>query len=320
MDNKKNNKIIIYVLIVLTIVSLIAGATFAYWTWSTVRSNETNVSVVVSGSIGDLYARFEGGEPISTDNVELLPTSNCMSDRTLNRTVSMTYKNGTNKVALVEAQLDLTDISFDCSKIPTSEELSHVHWAITRNDTSCTSNLVSSGTFEYVDLACSSNTPQISYYNHPLYGAIKPLYGFTTTGSNHELITEVGLPMISIKADPNMENETTETFYVYVWVDEDYVWTNYGDVNSDPLSDLSFKLEWHAKIDQNLICGDITGNGLTEIIDINLLSEVIVANIPATGRYWLLGDANGDGNVNTGDLPALYQIILGNTTGGCPIS
>ncbi len=318
----KNNKIFIYISIVIIIALLVVGVTYAYWTWGTVRSNESNIALTVSGSSGDLYARINGGEAISNEDVTLLPTSICMSSGTLQRTVSVTYKNGTNKVALVEAQLDLTELSgLACSTNLTDTELSHMHWAITTNSSSCSDDVVSFGTFEYMEFSCSNNVKTISnMINHSLYGNIFPLFNYRYTEDNEEY-TVWSLPMISIAANPNMVSEVTTPYYVYIWIDEDYTHTNYGDVNDDPLSDLNFKLEWHAKIDQNLVCGDTTGDGtVTEDDAALVLYEFAFNSQFQSARTNLLGDVNSNGQVQTSDSTIIRKYVTGeNVVLNCPI-
>lgn len=318
INNKKNNKIFIYVLIVVLIAILIIGATYAYWTWSTVRNNEANISLVVTGSSADLYASLEGGEPILGEEHYLLPTSNCIPSR---HAVSITYKNATSKPALVEAQLDLTDIAstISCDKYPTDSELSHVHWAITTNNNSCVSDVVSKGDFRGMEFECvssggTSHAELTNYIEHSLYGTIFPLYRHSN-GNN----TVTNLPMISVLAEANMVNEGTENFYLYVWVDSDYNWINYGYDDTDPLGNFDFVLEWHAKIDQNLVCGDVTGDGIVTSDDVSVVSSYIQNGISGGDRIRILGDINGDSYVTATDILQLLNIINGGGTPNCPI-
>lgn len=332
MKNQKNNKIYILIFSIIVIIILLAGATFAYWTWGTVRNNEANISITVTGSTSYLYAKLEGGEPINTEEVQLLPTNNCTGPSALQRTVSIRYNNATSTIALVEAQLDLTDMSlFNCDNELDDDELSHMHWAITTNSSSCSNNVISSGTFEGMEFICApygsgngiigatrkhlSNTIE-----DPLYGTIFPLRRYTYTdalGDNEE--HTLTLPMISIAAEAGMTNESTNTYYIYIWIDENYNWTNYGDSNEDPLGDLNFKLEWHAKIDQNLVCGDVTGDGVLNWGDYYYHNDAIVGITTLTGdRFLLLGDMNSDGNIDSYDGTLIAAAINGAMTPNCP--
>ncbi len=326
----KERSIFVYVIIIVTVVLLLVGATYAYWIWGSARNNEANIALNVFGSSIDIYARIEGGEPINTEIVGLLPTSNCVGSTALQRNVSVTYKNGTSKLALVEAQLDLTEMSnIVYTNALTDTELSHMHWAITTNSASCSDNVVSSGTFEGMEFqSIYVNTVGMigghlenelsNMIEHPLYGNIFPLYNYYVSLTDS---TIRNLPMISIAANANMANEVTNTYYLYIWIDENYTHTNYGGENSDLLSDLNFKLEWHGKIDQNLVCGDVTGDGVLNNDDYNAVRLLATMMLDIGARGNLLGDVSGDGQVRAADATILNRYILGYSSDplNCPI-
>ena len=231
MDKRK--KIIIPIIIV-TIVILLLGATFAYWRWQTQRNEEVNIALTFSGSSDDLYARIEGGEPITNVDVTLLPTNNCLGNTALQRTVSITYKNATSQSAKVEAQLDVTAFQLQSGRTLIDDDLSHIHWAITTNSGSCSTDVVSSGTFEGITF---TNSQISNMTNDSSYGNIYSLNS--------------GNPMITISAPSGMQNETTSSnYYAYVWIDEEYRYTNLGNEVTDPMSDFYLQLTWHGKIYQ----------------------------------------------------------------------
>ncbi len=55
-----------------------------------------------------------------------------------------------------------------------------------------------------------------------------------------------------------------------------------------------------------MIFGDVTGDGLLNILDVVVLVNIVLGNADPIDS----GDLNGDGNLNVLDVVALVQIIL----------
>ena len=239
MKDKSNKKtMIVSIIAVILTVIMVGGATFAYWTWQSNEAENTNISFQIRNSSNELYAIINGGEPISSTTVNLLPTDDCIGVYSLQRTISFTYKNATSAHFQITAQLDVTSFNLRETTLElTDDDLSHIHWAITTSNDSCTTNSISSGTFEGIEFT---------------NGSISNMTEDDDYGNIYQLNN--GTPMITYNSGNNeyhMNNEsTTSNYYVYIWIDEDYNHTNYGNLNDDPMEGFSLILNWHGKITQ----------------------------------------------------------------------
>lgn len=211
---KDRDKLIIAIIAVLLIIGIVGGATFAYWSWASNTTQQTNVSFTVSQSAleGQLYANLDGGGETTFSN--LAPVSSCTdSTYAMKKTLTLKYKNATANPANIYATLTLSDFEIKHGSLQ-GNELSHIRYAVTDSPSSCDAPISGmSGTF---------------------------------TATSGALFSEKNLLGTSIPA--NTTTEQTKTLYLYVWIDDAYEHTNYGDDIDDPLQNMSFNLTWSGNI------------------------------------------------------------------------
>lgn len=208
MNNK--NKIIISIVSVLLIITLVVAGTYSYWSWATTNNQQTNITFTVSGNPDEMYANLEGN---GLTTVSSLVPSECTSNNAIKKEVVINYANITNNSAKIVADLSMTSFNHG-TLTPTNTQLESLKWVISRSNTSCTTNVVKSGSFS----------------------------GFGTTIPQVLTNLEINVPAKT--------QETSETYYLYIWLDSSYSHTNIGNDNTDPMQNLSFQLQWSGTISQ----------------------------------------------------------------------
>lgn len=128
-DNKK--KIIIVITIVTLIIALVAGGTYAYWTW--VSANNTAVNIKVDSPTMTL----DGGGTLTVTN--LVPTSCTNTTYAVQRTIKYSVTNPTSVDATATIQLKPTTF-------PTQLKNAKLMWKLTTG-ANCTGSEVASGNF-----------------------------------------------------------------------------------------------------------------------------------------------------------------------------
>ena len=226
---KKNKTLILSIIAVILTIILVSGGTYAYWSWSSNASNaneRTNVSFNVSSNVDDLmYARLDGA---STTISRLQPSPCTKEAAAIVKTVNIYWTNVTTKAATVTATLKVTAFKFRSATYkPTSTTLQSLKWAI--RETAATTATTSSPN------TCENSITTKGNFS----GLTIPNSGTTVT---------TGLPLtlgsVSFTAAANTSTQQTKTYYLYIWLDYGYNHTNVGDVNSDPMQDLEFTVEW----------------------------------------------------------------------------
>lgn len=204
-ENK--NKIIISVIAVLLIAAIVAGGTYAYWSWTTNTAQRTYVNFIIPNPVSDgkMSASIAGNG--TTTVTSLAPTSCTNSTYAMKKPVAITYKNTGNIPAKLTVNLKVKSVTAGVST-PDSTALGKLNYALTTSSTSCaagTGNIT--GTFT----------------------------GKLTAGST----------VLTLDLDiPANTAEKTVTYYLYVWLDSTYTHQNVGGVNSDPMQNLKFELQW----------------------------------------------------------------------------
>jgi len=217
--NKKDNdmkKILITLFAVILIIVIIGGATFAYWSWQTSDAQRTNVNVTVQGATFTIE-----GNNISSEG--MYPTANCNGNGALKGEVAtMTVVNSTESP--MTAGLKIRVSLFPEHGTLSTTAKSKINWAIVDTSTSATcSTPTKSGTFSTVTVADqSSDFPNVDYTDIDT-GETFIAYGTTKDG---EPVT------------------TTKTYKIFVWLDNEYEYTNYGNVISDPMQGLKISVKW----------------------------------------------------------------------------
>ena len=131
-----NNRNILTILLVLTIIFTIMGGSLAYFTWQTSEAQKTNVTFTVEKQFS---CSADGGGNITGAN--LVPTDSCTGSYALKRTIkSMPQITGT-KTIYMDLWLDVNEIGTGLTNS------NNFKYALTTSSTSCTTGVVSSGTF-----------------------------------------------------------------------------------------------------------------------------------------------------------------------------
>lgn len=236
-SNKKNNSKQIGFAIILTvlIVALVAGGTYAYWTWVTNTAQKTNVVFTTTGDIPENFAppTFVGSGTMTSTTIE--PRANCNGTGCIKSPITLKYENPTSFPMTLTIKLYITAFTINNATYqPTSDNLSHLHWRLS----STASNASTSTT------NVSSMTPSSSFLTSS-DSSFKGL-SFTTgskipTGLSSTTPIEIGT--LSIKVPANTTS-TTVQYYFYAWLDSTYTHQNVGNTNTDPMQNLSFTLQW----------------------------------------------------------------------------
>lgn len=224
---KDKDKLIIAIVAVLAIIVAVGGATYAYWSWVSDTANQTSVNFTVIGGSNDINAKINGNG--TTTITKLIPTASCTSSNALVKAVDITYLNNTTSKARITANLKVTNFTASSAGTPTAANLTHLKWSITKTQSLCTDdsseNYVAGG-----DFSGSTGNPNL----------------LSATGS-----TKIDVATITNEIAANVTTETSiPTYYLHVWLDSEYEHTNVGNVNNDPMQNISFTLEWSGTIEQ----------------------------------------------------------------------
>ncbi len=123
-----SNKVLNLILI------LIAGGTFAWWTW---RSNNTTVSFTVTP---DYSCSADGGGTISS--TKIVPTACTNSTYALKRTIKVNPTVGTDNKLYMDLWLNIKSIGGGLTST------NNFKYVLSTSSSSCTTGVVSSGTFQ----------------------------------------------------------------------------------------------------------------------------------------------------------------------------
>lgn len=234
---KDKNKLILSIVAVLAIIIIVAGATFAYWSWVSNSAQQTSVSFTIEDTGGgfegpdldgpdgepdgipDTYARLEGNG--TTTAQDLVPTTCTDTARAIKKTVTITYINQTENAVTINATLSVTDFEIrSLSYKPSADNLGYLKYALTEGNTAnCTTSVAKQGSFNGVS-------------------------GFTTV--NASTLPTLFTQQITVPA--NTFTEQTKTYTLWIWLDSGYNHENEGNVNNDPMQGLTFTTQWSGTV------------------------------------------------------------------------
>ena len=212
MDTKK---LIGAIIGIIAFGALIAGATFAFWQWSTNTSERTNVSFNVVNSVNDLMgANLDGGASVTVSN--LAPASCTNTMYAMKKEITLSYYNQTSQNANINATLTLSSPHQEHSG---TLRLNNLHYALTTGENasdSCTSGTVLAG------------------------GATSSFPAFT---NGTKIINNLTIKTVSANTG-SKSSPLNETYYLWVWIDANDTGSNTGSTVTDPMQELSFTLTW----------------------------------------------------------------------------
>ena len=145
-----NNKKIILVLIVLTIVFAVFGGTLAYLNWGTEESQKTAINI----TLPDLFeCNIDVGGAIENTQYTLAPASCTDPQYAIQRTMSIdTILYGNNNDVLMDLWIDIENLGTGLS------ESQNFKYALTTSQTSCTEGIIKSGTFNGLNTGQQTNS------------------------------------------------------------------------------------------------------------------------------------------------------------------
>ena len=262
-NKKKQNELYIAIVSVLAIVVLVAGSTYAYWSWRSDTANQTNVVVTVKG--GELIIngpKFESNT--------LRPTNDCDGSAALFGEVPVTVINYTETLMRATPRLDVT-LTPKSGRTLSSAALSHLHWALVET-TSSTSKTCATpdyqGTFDKVikptvtkdgnnNVSVSYGSSNSSLTPAVISGGTKTTIDITKNIANFSpsmtSATQASntLSFVADKATYNTNQQggvtaknTTKKYTLYIWLDDGYTYENIGNTVSDPMQDLKIVVQW----------------------------------------------------------------------------
>ncbi len=217
---RNREKIIISIVLVVAIIALVGGGTYAYWTWVSNSAQQTSVNFNTpqSADSAGLAASIEGN---GTASQKMKPTPCTTSTYAINKTFTITYKNETEHATTLTTILSVTGMTIRSGYAPSAANLGYLKWAIRSSAASnasestpdtCTSGAVASGTFNLSS----------------------PITFSGTNASN--LPKQLGSFTIPVAAGTE---ETSVTYYLYIWLDYTYMHENVGNVNNDPMQGIN---------------------------------------------------------------------------------
>ena len=209
---KENKKLGISIALVLLLGIVIAGATFAWWTWTSSESDRTSVIFNVPSGSNQLKAILDS----DTTNVSgMAPAASCAGTYSKMVTIQLYYQNETGADASLNATLKLESIS-EAANSNTYKSV--IKWALSTSGekSTCDANIIEEGTLNNVAI------------DGEIYS------GDLTAGT---------IP-------GNTAMALQKTLYLYFWIDgPNYNVTNTGNsVVNDPLQDMTLKVVWEGTI------------------------------------------------------------------------
>ena len=212
------------VFVALTVLVMIAGSTFAYWTWQTNESQRTAVTFTISRPNFTIT-----GDNMSSNN--LAPTQSCYYqsassghvNHTLSGRATVTAQNNTTAPmrAIITLKGALKPVSGRTLPTSGSNSAANIHWAIKE---------VASATTGFSAGNCTGTAG--STYATGTFAGITP---------NSASLTYSDIAT-SITFDVAPGTTGTKYYQVYVWIDSSYTHTNTGSVNTDPMQGLTIAL------------------------------------------------------------------------------
>lgn len=245
---------ILMIVAVLLVGLMVAGGTYAFWLW---RGNIADTNVVVE--LPNLGLTLDGG----TTTISGLAPASCKSSRfAAYSAITIKRHNETRYPAYVVLKLSLNSFTWTQGSTKPSTQLASIRFAVSSyNRDSINSTCSNAGTLANntsstaVSQEILTYSPAITVATNEYIGSLSGINAGTkntpVTNQNKRLLTWI----YEIPANSGTKSsEVTETYYIYYWIDKDYVGvaadpTVFGSGTSgivDPLQDISFTISWSA--------------------------------------------------------------------------
>jgi len=251
---KEKNNLLIAIIGVVAIVVIIAGSTFAYWSWQTADTQKTNVSVTVKGATLNISGS-------NVTSATLRPTNDCDGAAALIGEATVTVVNETATEMRATPRLDVTlspvsGRTFDDTA--SNPDLGHLHWALV-DTTSATSKTCANpdyqGTFFKVGkvTVTGGGSTDVTITGPTVTTmAENSLTTMNITNMDSSYAITDTLSFVASAASTDTQGVTTSAtttrkYKLFVWLDDTYVHTNTGDTVSDPMQDLQLTVKWSTK-------------------------------------------------------------------------
>ena len=136
MDKQKK---LLTILVVLTIVFTILGATFAYWNWQSTNAQRTAVTFTAESGFS---CGADGGETLTNQQKILMPTTSCTNETyAYQQEIKTSVTNNRSGSIYMDLWLDIKNIGEGLSDSP------YFRYALTSQANDCEHNILSEGTF-----------------------------------------------------------------------------------------------------------------------------------------------------------------------------
>ncbi len=213
-------KIGLIAVVIFLIVTMISGATYAYLRWNS--NNLFNIRIVTD--IGDMGLTFDGGN-MTINSLAPAPCTNGTYASKITTTIRRF--NTSSYPGYVTFYLKLTSLTYNQGTL-TSNDLSHIHFLLSTASNSCLNAVT-------------------DYYNNSISGTLDSAQiGSVGVAQSQTTTLSTWTYTLPARSGTNLSTGAiTNTYYLYVWLDEDYTFTNYGSNGSqDPMEGLNFTLTW----------------------------------------------------------------------------
>ncbi|MBQ2872554.1 MAG: hypothetical protein IJE89_00970 [Bacilli bacterium] len=173
-----NNKKLVATLLSLTIIFTVMGGTLAFWTWN----STTNTSLAFTIT-KDFSCSADGGEPMTSEDISLIPVDvEKFPDKCAGDVENVLKRKITVSANIEKTGLTIgTDLWLNVNAIDQTLANKNLRYAITTNENSCTTDIVSEGTFKN-----TANNSRVSLLNNIAF---------------------------------SQDNLTSKTYYLYIWLD-----------------------------------------------------------------------------------------------------
>ena len=136
MDNKR----LIIILSVWTVIFTLMGGTLAYWKWQSTDNRKTNVTFTVNR---DYTCGADSGGHITSSDVKLAPAKCNDSVYAIKRPITTSVTTTGDKIVSLDLWLNINNISTNLTNTP------NFKWAITKNGNTC-SGVIKQGDFRNI--------------------------------------------------------------------------------------------------------------------------------------------------------------------------